>query len=122
MQSRICEQIPSYFGAEGVNLWAQQDHISTSLQSNNIFLPTITVENIQAIKEKISSIQYSQKESYASLLLENNGEYIRKLLAISNDMEDLDDKIMLGKISDIFRSILYFNNIRILDFVFFHKT
>jgi len=122
MQSRICEQIPSYFGAEGVNLWVQQDHLSTSLQSNNIFLPTVTVENIQAIKEKLSSIQYSQKESYASLLLENNGEYIRKLLTISNDMEDLDDKIMLGKISDIFRSILYFNNIRILDFVLEDKN
>ena len=158
MQSRICDQIP-YFSSSSSssssssisdNIWGQQQdnhhHHHHSMSSNNISLPIVNIDNIQLIKERLSTVPYSHKDAYATLIIDNNGQFIRDLLHISNDIingnsngngngsgngsgndDDHRDgghgdgndgnRVTLGKISDIFRLILYFNNTRILEYV-----
>ena len=99
-------------------------------------LPIMSVANLHEIREKLwhlcnpsslssssssSSLYYqsghipSLRESYISQVLHNDAEFLRRLVTVFSDLEDLDDADGLIKAAEICRAVLLLNDSGILE-------
>ena len=78
LQQRVYEQIPAFYRSEGECL-------------GGISLPVCTVNNLLEIKEKMSSVSPTHREAYSNIIMENDADYMKRLLVLFSDLEDLED-------------------------------
>ena len=85
------------------------------IASSYIGLPSVSLECLDEIKEKILGSFPSQKEVYASIVREHNGAYLQKLLQLSAELLDENDLPNCHKIAEIVRGFVYLNDVELLD-------
>jgi hypothetical protein len=76
------------------SLSPEQSQESASLY---LGLPTVSFENLDDIKLKITSCFNSQREVYASLILDHDGQYLRTLLTLSQESEQNEQFEICGR-------------------------
>jgi hypothetical protein len=82
-----------------------------------VSLPECTNANLQEIRDKLVCVATSQREAFSNFVMENDAEFLKKLLMLFSDLEDLDDVQGLAKIAEISRGILLLNDTQVLSFV-----
>lgn len=90
-----------------------------SQESNSLLLglPSVTKENLDIIKIRITSCLVPQRDVFASLVLDQNGQYIRQLLALSQELELSGDIGSCAKIAEIIKGIVFLNSPAIVEFI-----
>ena len=85
------------------------------LASSYIGLPAVCLKCLEEIKDKILSAFPSQKEVYASIVRDHEGQYFDKLLKLSEDSMVIEDITSCQTIAEIIRGIVYLNDAETLE-------
>lgn len=80
-----------------------------------IELPKVTLDNLAIIGEFLGNASNITRNSCAYALLENDGAYIKHLVNILKDAEDLEDENALVQFFIIFKNILLLNNPELIE-------
>lgn len=80
-------------------------------------LPEVTKENLDDIKLRITACFSPQRDVFASLILQEDGQYLRQLLSLSQECEFSGDLESCGKIAEIIKGIVFLNSSAIIDFI-----
>ena len=98
---------------------------ASSIQSAPPTIPVCTIGNVQAVHEKFVIIEkmlpsqvldttllnyqstylLTQREYYSAQLVANQGEYIKSMVTLFEELEDLDDVANLNILADIMRKV-----------------
>mmetsp|Transcript_3864 Transcript_3864/g.6025 ORF Transcript_3864/g.6025 Transcript_3864/m.6025 type:complete len:1008 (-) Transcript_3864:216-3239(-) len=87
------------------------------LASTYIGLPGVSSESLEEIRDKVSSAFPSQKEVYASIILDQDGDYLRKILDMSVELEKAGDTKGCARIAEIVKGIVYLNDRQVLELI-----
>ncbi len=81
----------------------------------NETLPIPTMENLETIRDQLSSATPFAQESLAASVCDNDGQFITKLLGVFDDCEDLEDAESPQKICAVFKALFSLNDGNVLD-------
>lgn len=92
-----------------------QSQDSTILTSLFLGLPSVCIENLDEIKHKITASFNSQREVYASLILDQDGRYLRDVLSLSQLCEEANDLKTCSRIAEILKGFIFLNNSAVVE-------
>jgi len=78
-------------------------------------LPVPSESTISEIRDKLASMHISHRDVYAFLVQENDGAFLRQLLAVFGRLEDMEDAEALPKIAEICRSLMLLNDAAVIE-------
>jgi hypothetical protein len=80
-------------------------------------LPECRLANAEAIRDQLNGASPMHRSAYANMLLESEGDYLKKLSSMFGDCEDLEDAESLKVISHTMRAVVLLNDGRLLEHV-----
>lgn len=86
-----------------------------------IMIPPVSASNILEIREKFVSMHVSQRDAYATFALGNDGEFIRSLLVLFDQLLDLEDTSRLPRIAEIYRALMLLNDTKVIELIISDK-
>ncbi len=89
--------------------------VSDSTHGMSSRLPVPTMENLEAIRDQLSTATLLTRDSLAASVCDNNGQFITKLLEVFDDCEDFNNVEGLQKICMIFKALFSLNDGNVLD-------
>ena len=80
-------------------------------------LPTPELSNLEEICNRLTSISPSAKDHIASSLLKDEGQYIRKLVTLFHDAEDLEQLEPLFTLFNLFKAVFMINDVQLFEMI-----
>eukprot|EP00602_Paraphysomonas_sp_CaronLab_P011172 CAMPEP_0185039940 /NCGR_PEP_ID=MMETSP1103-20130426/37396_1 /TAXON_ID=36769 /ORGANISM="Paraphysomonas bandaiensis, Strain Caron Lab Isolate" /LENGTH=924 /DNA_ID=CAMNT_0027579029 /DNA_START=1 /DNA_END=2775 /DNA_ORIENTATION=+ len=91
--------------------------LENDLVSSYIGLPEVCASNLEEIKDKLSSAFPSQKEVYASIVLDQSGRYLKKLLDLNVELDRSGNTTACRRIAEIIRGMVCLNDTQVIDLI-----
>ena len=100
-----------YASGAGVVGGLLRHHLAAELRA----LPEARVSNLAALRDQLTSCAPMHRESYAAMLMDNGGAYLRKLVSLFGDLEDLEDEENLKLMAHVTKACVLLNEGRLLE-------
>ncbi len=89
--------------------------VNDSTHGMSARLPVPKMDNLEAIRDQLSTATPFSRESLAASVCDNNGQFITKLLGVFDDCEDFENVESLQKICMVFKALFSLNDGNVLD-------
>lgn len=100
-----------YASGAGVVGGLLRHHLAAELRA----LPEARVSNLAALRDQLTACAPMHRESYAAMLMDNEAAYLRKLVSLFGDLEDLEDEENLKLMAHVMKACVLLNEGRLLE-------